>query len=130
MSEIYKYIETADFVKPSSVVEVEIEKGTNPPELPSEHTPKENIITELFVKGTEPTKVSEKFEAINPVQNLQAEYNESSNSIEVAWEYEDMEDIIFDVSYKVGDGEDRKSVVVGKECRGRWWRCQSERERR
>src|SRR5690625_4532837 len=105
MSEISKDIETADFVKPSSVVEVEIEKGTNPPELPSEHTPKENIITELFVKGTEPTKVSEKFEAINPVQNLQAEYDESSNSIEVAWEYEDMEDIIFDVSYKVGDGE-------------------------
>src|SRR5699024_11167001 len=33
MTEISKDIETADFVKPESVVEVEIEKGSNPPAL-------------------------------------------------------------------------------------------------
>ena len=64
MTEISKDIETPDFVKPDSVVEVAVEKGSNPPALPSDHTPKENIVTELFVKGTEPTSVSETFDKL------------------------------------------------------------------
>ena len=39
MAEISKDIETQDFVKPNSVVELKIEKGSNPPALPSEFTP-------------------------------------------------------------------------------------------
>src|SRR5699024_1694597 len=51
MTSISENKETKDFEKPSSVVEVAVEKGTNPPELPSDYTPSENIVTELFVKG-------------------------------------------------------------------------------
>ncbi len=106
MAEISKDIETADFVKPDSVVEVEVEKGSNPPALPSDHTPKENIVTELFVKGTEPTSVSEKFDKLDPVSNLSANYNEGKQAIEVSWDYENQEDTIsFEVKYKVDDGE-------------------------
>src|SRR5699024_11476904 len=59
MTELSKNKETKDFVKPSSVVEVEVEKGSNPARLPSAYTPSSNIITELFVKGHEPSKTSE-----------------------------------------------------------------------
>src|SRR5699024_3178957 len=68
--------ETKDFEKPSSVVEVGVEKGTNPPELPSDYTPSDNIVTELFVKGTEPSKTSKEYDKIEAVKNLKADYNE------------------------------------------------------
>ena len=105
MTEISKDIETADFVKPESVVEVEIEKGSNPPALPSDHTPKENIVTELFVKGTEPSTVSETFDQLDPVSNLTAVYNEANESIDVNWDYNKGEgDISFEIAYKIDDG--------------------------
>ena len=86
MVEISKDIETPDFERPSSVVEVAVEKGSNPPALPSEFTPKENIITELFVKGTEPNTVSEKFDELEPVSNLSATYNEDTQAIDISWD--------------------------------------------
>lgn len=114
MTEISKDIETPDFVKPDSVVEVAVEKGSNPPALPSDHTPKENIVTELFVKGTEPTSVSETFDKLDPVTDLSANYNESRQAIEVSWGYENKEDpISFEVAYKIGDGEFRELTTTG-----------------
>src|SRR5699024_9499775 len=104
MIEISKDIDTPDFKKPDSVVEVQIEKGSNPPKLPSENTPKENIITELFVKGTEPKGVSDVYDEVEPVTNLQATYNESANAIDISWGYDADRDVSFEVSYKVGDG--------------------------
>src|SRR5699024_3904161 len=59
MTKLSKEIETKDFEKPDSVVSVKIEKGSNPPLLPSDLTPDEQTITELFVKGTEPKKEAE-----------------------------------------------------------------------
>src|SRR5690625_2581757 len=106
MTEISKDIETPEFVKPDSVVEVEVEKGSNPPSLPSDNTPKENIVRELFVKGTEPKTVSEKFDELDPVSNLRATYNDANQSIDVAWDYNNEEDdISFEVAYKINDGE-------------------------
>lgn len=114
MTEISKDIETPDFVKPDSVVEVAVEKGSNPPALPSDHTPQENIVTELFVKGTEPTSVSEKFDELDPVSNLSANYNEGNQAIEVSWDYENKEDTIsFEVAYKVDDGDFRELTTTG-----------------
>lgn len=111
MAEISKDMETADFTKPGSVIEVAVEKGSNPPALPSAHTPKENIVTELFVKGTEPTAVSEKFDQLEPVSNLTATYKEEANAIDISWAY-DMEDadVTFEVSYKE-DGGDFKQLT-------------------
>ncbi len=116
MIEISKDIETPDFTKPDSVVEVAVEKGSNPPALPSSHTPKENIVTELFVKGTEPNTVSEKFDELDPVSNLSAVYNEDKHAIEISWDYNQEEDsnISFDVAYKAGDG-DFKQLTTTKD---------------
>ncbi len=108
MTEISKDIETANFVKPSSVISVEVEKDTNPPQLPSEHTPKDNIVTELFVKGTEPTETSEKFDEVAAITNLRARYEEENQEIEISWEYEEIEEITFEVNYKIDDGDYKK----------------------
>ncbi|WP_156289207.1 transglycosylase domain-containing protein [Oceanobacillus salinisoli] len=102
MTKISEGIDTPDFEKPDSVVKAKVEKGSNPPAKPSEHTPSSEIVTELFVKGTEPTSVSEKFDQIDPVSNLQAEYDE--DSINVSWDYEPSEDVSFTVSTAVNDG--------------------------
>src|SRR5699024_5303351 len=76
MTEISQGIDTADFVKPDSVVELAVEKGSNPPMLPSKYTPKENMITELFVKGNEPNQISEKYDQLDPVKNLKTDNDE------------------------------------------------------
>jgi len=104
MSNISQNIDTEDFIKPDSVVEVDVEKGSNPAALPSEHTPSDRIVTELFVKGTEPSSVSEEFDELEPVKNLSGSFNEENNEIDVEWEYEDSDNIEFEVSYKVNDG--------------------------
>lgn len=59
-----------DFTRPSSVISVGIEKGSNPPKLPSANTPSDQIITELFKKGTEPTEVSTKYLSVGKPTNL------------------------------------------------------------
>lgn len=59
-----------DFPKPSSVISVGIEKGSNPPKLPSSSTPSNQIVTELFKKGTEPTEVSTKYLSVGTPTNL------------------------------------------------------------
>ncbi len=105
MTELSKDKDTADFVKPDSVVEVAVEKGSNPAALPSDFTPSENIVTELFVKGTEPNTVSEKFDKLDPVSNLVAKYDEEKSAIDITWDYGEEEDISFVVSYKMDDGE-------------------------
>ncbi|WP_099222232.1 transglycosylase domain-containing protein [Listeria costaricensis] len=48
--------ETADFKQPSSVVSVPILKGSNPPVKAADGTASEDMTTELFVAGTQPTK--------------------------------------------------------------------------
>ncbi|WP_018933744.1 penicillin-binding protein 1A [Gracilibacillus lacisalsi] len=101
MSFISQDVETEDFVKPDSVVEVQVEKGSNPAKRPSEYTPDSEIVTELFVKGTEPDAVSEKFDELEPVTNLSASYDEESESITAKWDHE--ED---DVEFKVSAGTD------------------------
>ena len=58
------------FTKSSNVVEVQVEKGTDPAKLVSDQTPSELIITELFKKGTEPTEVSPKYIQLDNVKNL------------------------------------------------------------
>lgn len=114
MTELSKDKETKDFVKPDSVVEVEVEKGSNPPSLPSDYTPSSNIVTELFVKGTEPTKTSDKYDKLDPVSNLSAQYNEDDDIIEASWDYDDDEDVTFEVSLGT-DGEDMKVIFSDSE---------------
>jgi penicillin-binding protein 1A len=104
MEEISQGIETPDFTRPDSVVEVEVEKGSNPAALPSSHTPSSEIVTELFVRGTEPSSTSERFDELEPVSGLTAEYNEDNNAIEAEWNYEGDEEVSFDVSVSIDGG--------------------------
>ena len=59
-----------DFTRPKSVVSVTVERGSNPPKLPSANTPSDQKITELFKKGTEPTEVSTKYLSVGTPSNL------------------------------------------------------------
>ncbi|QCR32197.1 PBP1A family penicillin-binding protein [Lysinibacillus sp. SGAir0095] len=119
MSEISADVETEDFKRPSSVVEATIEVGTSPLQLASDYTPSELRQTELFVKGTEPTQVSEEFEQLelNAPTNLKANYSVDGSLVDLTWDYnppseEDDEkdlDITFEVTMAV---DNEKPVAV------------------
>lgn len=87
MEKVSEGKDTPDFAQPESVVEVAVERGTNPAKLPSEFTPSSNIVTELFVKGNEPTTRSERFDRVDPVNGLKASYNKDAESINVSWNH-------------------------------------------
>lgn len=73
----------SDWEKPEGVSEVEIEYGTWPAKLPSEYTPGNLRVTELFKTGTEPTEVSDRFSKLDPVTNLKASV--SGNKLTLSW---------------------------------------------
>src|SRR5699024_11699753 len=91
------------FVKPDSVVELEIEKGSDPPVLASPLSSSDNIVKELFVKGTEPDKVSDKHDKLDSVSDLQATFNESDDSIDISCNYDSEIAVTFYILYKVAD---------------------------
>ena len=66
-----------DFTRPSSVISVTVEKGSDPAKLPSPNTPDDQKITELFKKGTEPTEISTKYLSVNAPTNLSVTDNGS-----------------------------------------------------
>jgi len=67
--------------KPSGVVSVEIEHGSDPVMLPSEYTPEKKKVTELFKKGTEPTDVSNRYVPLPDPTNVNVTYVTGSASI-------------------------------------------------
>lgn len=95
-------IETPDFKKPNSVVEVPIEIGTEKKASP--FTPKDKVSYELFVRGTEPTEVSDAYDEIPAPTGLSAEYDESSQSIYLSWNHPNAEDVIFHVNMSIDGG--------------------------
>lgn len=107
MSEISKNVETARFSQPSSVVSATVEVGTSPLKLASEFTPDNLRMTELFVKGTEPQEISEEYQQLELEApfNLQAIYNDTTNSIDLTWEHNvpttDDEESISNIAYEV-----------------------------
>ncbi|TQR19742.1 PBP1A family penicillin-binding protein [Psychrobacillus vulpis] len=94
---------TEKFKKPNSVVEATIEKGTDPLQLASEFTPDDMKYTELFVKGTEPTSVSEKYKKLelNAPTNLKVNYDEITSTATLSWDFEKPEDQDVDVKFEV-----------------------------
>ena len=72
------------FTKPSGVIQVELEKDCPEPTLPSEYTPSDLKITELFIRGTEPTTTSERFKKLDDVSNLKIE--EEKGEITLTWD--------------------------------------------
>lgn len=105
MTEISKNIETPDFKMPDSVVKVNIERGSNPPSLPSSYTPSSKIVTELFVKGTEPKQSSVKYDQLDPVKGLQATFDEAKEAIHIKWSHDKKDDVQFEVSARIDGGQ-------------------------
>ena len=73
----------AYFTKPSGVIEVELEAECPEPTLPSEFTPSDLRLKELFIKGTEPTTVSTRFSKLSDVSNLKGTVNK--NKVTLTW---------------------------------------------
>ncbi|MCA0985741.1 PBP1A family penicillin-binding protein [Guptibacillus algicola] len=103
MRRVSEGINTADFKKPDSVVEVGVEKETGL--LPSDYTPKDQIVYELFVKGHTPEKTSNKYQQPEGVKDLSAQYDEASNSISVSWKPGGQKDYTYKVEMSVDGGE-------------------------
>ncbi len=76
--------QTDKFKKPSSVVSVTVEKGTNPLMLPSANTPSSKKITELFKRGTEPTEVSTTYLLLDNPTNLNV--TKQPNGVSLSWD--------------------------------------------
>ena len=82
-----KYIpkDTKGWTKPSSVVASQVEKETYPAKLPSANTPNNMIVTEYFIRGTQPTEVSERYANLNEIENPQINVN--GNVANITWTY-------------------------------------------
>lgn len=77
-------VTTKPFNIPSSVKAVTVEKETWPPQLPSEFTPGDMLITEYFTSGTEPTDTSPRFAKLSDAKNLKA--TETDSGLKLTWE--------------------------------------------
>lgn len=73
----------SNWTKPDGVVEVEVEYETWPAKLPSEYTPDNLKVTELFKKGTEPTEVSDRFSKLSSVTDLKGTVKD--NKLTLTW---------------------------------------------
>lgn len=74
----------SNWSKPAGVVEVEIENESSPAKLPSEYTPSNMRITELFKSGTEPTEVSDRYSKLDSVKNLKGTVTD--NKLTLTWD--------------------------------------------
>lgn len=77
------YKKNSSFTKPKGVISVEVELETFPAQLPSEYTPSNLRVTELFKKGTEPTEVSTRFSKLNNPSNGNSTFD--GNTIKLSW---------------------------------------------
>lgn len=99
---------------PKGVVEVEVEMGSNPAALASEHTPESSRVKELFKKGTEPTEVSNKYATLPDVTGLKGVVNDST--LTLTWNPVNIsknDDSVGDLIYKVYSNDNDNLVFVG-----------------
>ena len=78
------FTDSSRFTQPSNVKSVTVERDTYPASLPSEFTPSDMTIVELFKECTEPTEVSKRFSILNDVTNLSSKINK--NVLTLVWE--------------------------------------------
>lgn len=127
MTNISEGKETPRFKRPNSVVEATVEVGTSPLRLASEFTPENLRRTELFVRGSEPTQVSDEYEQIevDSPTALNADYSEADLTATLSWEHEAPQrgdedlDVAYEVSISIDGGSpsvlqttDQKGLIV------------------
>ncbi|MBR7041929.1 MAG: transglycosylase domain-containing protein, partial [Bacilli bacterium] len=71
---------------PSSVVAATVEREAIPSALPSQYTPDNMKMTEYFVRGTQPTEVSERYQKLNDIKNVTTA--KSGNSVTISWDFD------------------------------------------
>jgi hypothetical protein len=77
------YSTNRTFRVPSGIVRVEVEKYTVPLQLPSEYTPSDMRMVELFKEGMEPTEVSVRYQKLDAPTNGKATLNKKN--VELSW---------------------------------------------
>lgn len=78
------FTDSSRFTQPNSVKSITIEKETYPASLPSENTPDDMKMVELFKEGTEPTETSKRFSTLDDVTNLSSKIDK--NKLTLVWE--------------------------------------------
>lgn len=73
-----------NFKKPSSVVKVTTESNSATALLPGANTPSGQKVTSLFISGTEPNKVSTKYDRLPDVGSLSAT-NNGNGTVTISW---------------------------------------------
>ncbi|WP_282920727.1 transglycosylase domain-containing protein, partial [Ignavigranum ruoffiae] len=87
MTFLSKDVTNVDWQKPDSVVEVEIEKYTDPIMLPGPYTPAQARSKELFLKGKEPKEQSLAYgKFVNPPTGFDADYDQEKKTIQAVWD--------------------------------------------
>jgi penicillin-binding protein 1A len=117
MGGVHEGVDAVDFKKPDSVVRVAVEKGSDPAKLPSEFTPENEIVYEYFVKGTEPTAESDRYQQIDPPKDIIVEYDQNLDQVVIRWDYDfkdDGKNISFVVNQAI-NGEENKELKRTKE---------------
>jgi len=77
------YSTNKTFKKPSGVIEVEVEKYTYPLQLPSDYTPEDMRMTELFREGTEPTEISTRYNKLQSPTG--GSYQLNGSTVTLSW---------------------------------------------
>lgn len=107
VSEVSENIDTPDFTKPDSVVQVAVERGTIPAKLASKYTPKDQILYEYAVKGNIPTETSKKFEKLDTPKKLAATFDELTNEIVLSWDSNEKDGVTIEVSASIDGGPEQ-----------------------
>lgn len=106
------------FTVPNSVVKVTVEKETSPLMLPSANTPDNMKVTEYFKKGTQPTEVSPRYNALPNASGLTAKTN--GNQVELTWaaatKPEYLTDDYFRKNYKNYFGNSLETALSGRKA--------------
>lgn len=106
------------FTVPNSVVKVTVEKETSPLMLPSANTPDNMKVTEYFKKGTQPTEVSPRYNALSNASGLTAKTN--GNQVELTWaaatKPEYLTDDYFRKNYKNYFGSSLETALSGRKA--------------
>ena len=91
-SKIYEKKEAPSFKKPSNVIRVNLDawamKNENKAVLASSLTPKTSVVSEFFVKGTQPNEESNYWQLPRGVKNFKVELNETNKPF-IAFEMQD-----------------------------------------
>ena len=78
------FSDKSDFKKPSSVVKITTETDSATSLLPSSYTPSSYKTTSLFVSGTEPNKVSTRFDPLKDPTDIRAN-NNGDGTATISW---------------------------------------------